>query len=267
MLGEPTWSCKNLTGNYWGSHLFSILTGGNHMSEIAKDLTLEQRLARVEAYIEIQNVMSSYAYFHSANRHQESAELFALDTEDAWSEMTWGRYNGKEGIMRLYKGFHTFTDGDRVGKMHIHTLCHPMIEVAADCKTARAIWVSPGLETDSFTKGTPEAFWCWIKYDCDFIIEKGRWKIWHMRTPGIIMTPYDTPWTKPVFNTMGGPPMPEEYYPDEPPVGPNWEYSPDKVYPYNDPEQPAPYRTWSDLKLANRDNTKSKPVTPLARKR
>jgi len=38
------------------------------MDDITKDLTLEQRLARVEAYIEIQNVMSAYAYFHSANR-------------------------------------------------------------------------------------------------------------------------------------------------------------------------------------------------------
>jgi hypothetical protein len=58
------------------------------MGNITKDLTLEQRLARVEAYIEIQNVMSAYAYFHSAGRHQEAAELFALDSEDVWSEMT-----------------------------------------------------------------------------------------------------------------------------------------------------------------------------------
>jgi hypothetical protein len=239
------------------------------MSEITKDLTIEQRLARVEACIEIQNVMSGYAYLHSANRHVETAELFALDTDDVWSEMTWGRYCGREGVMRLYKGYHAFVDGDRVGKMHIHTLCQPMIEVAADCKTARGIWVSPGHETGSFVKpGALEAFWCWMKYDCDFIVEKSQWKIWHMRTPGIMMTPYDKPWTTPVFNTCEqGPPMPEEYYPDEPPVGPNWEYSTERVYPYNDPEPPVPYRTWAELKPANRDNSKSAPITPLSRKK
>jgi hypothetical protein len=239
------------------------------MSEVINDLTLEQRLTRTEAYIEIQNVMSSYAYLHSANRHQETAELFALDTADVWSEMTWGRYCGREGIMRLYAGYHTFVDGDCVGKMHIHTLCQPMIEVAADCKTARGIWVSPGHETGSFVKPDAlEAFWCWMKYDCDFIIEKGRWKIWHMRTPGMMMTPYDTPWTTTVFESgANGPPMPEEYYPDEPPVSPNWEYSTEKVYPSNDPEPPVPYRTWSELKPANRDNSKGILVTPLFKKK
>jgi hypothetical protein len=239
------------------------------MSNIAKDLTLEQRLARTEAYIEIQNVMSSYAYFHTANRHQEAAELFALDTEDVWAEMTWGRYCGREGIMKLYPGYHGYVDGDCVGKMHVHTLCQPMIEVAADCRTARGIWISPGHETGSFVKpGGLEAFWCWLKYDCDFIHENGRWRIWHMRTPGMMMTPYETPWTKPVFESgKDGPPMPEKYYPDEPPIGSNWEYAPDRVYPYNDPEQPVPYRTWSDLKPANRDNSQGKPVTPLAKKK
>lgn len=239
------------------------------MSDFIKDLPLEQRLARVEAYIEIQNLMSQYCYLHTAGRHREAAELFALDTEDVWAEMTWGRYCGREGIMKLYPGYHVYVDGDRVGKMHVHAPCQPMIEVAADHRTARGIWIAPGHETSSFTKqGELEAFWCWMKYDCDFILEKGRWRIWHMRTPGMIMTPFDTPWTKATFKTgEDGPPMPEEYYPDEPPVGQNWEYSPDMIYPLNDPEPPVPYRTWSDLKPANRDNSKSRPVTPLARKK
>jgi len=240
------------------------------MSNITKDLTLEQRIARTEAYQEIQNVMAKYAFYHTANKHQEAAELFALDTEGTWSEMTWGRYCGREGLMRLYPGFHVWTDGDGVGKMHVHTLCQPCIEVAADAKTARGIWISPGHETSSFIRESNDAFWCWMKYDCDFIVENGEWKIWHMRTPGILMTPYDTPWTTPVFSTAGedtqGPPMPEEYYPDEPPIGPNWEYAPDRVYPTNDPEVPKPYKTWSEIKPANRDNTKSKPVTPLKKK-
>jgi hypothetical protein len=239
------------------------------MNNIVTNLSLEQRVARTEAYIEIQNVMSAYAYFHSASRHKEAAELFALDTGDVWAEMTWGRYCGREGILKLYLGYHVYIDGDKIGKMHIHTLSQPMIEVAADCKTARGIWVSPGHETGSFVKpGQLEAYWCWMKYDCDFIVENGLWKIWHLRTPGIMMTPYDTPWTKPVFESgVGGPPMPERYYPDEAPIGQNWEYATDRVYPSNDPEPPVPYKTWADLKLTNRDNSKGTPVTPLAKKK
>jgi hypothetical protein len=241
------------------------------MSDYTEGMNLEQRLARIEAYIDIQNLMSKYAYYHTANRHQECMELFALDTDDTWAEMTWGRYCGRESLKRLYPEFHVWVDGDPMGKMHVHTPCQPLIEVAADCKTARGIWVAPGHETGSPETPTPEAAWCWIKYDCDFIMENGEWKLWHMRTPGILMTPYHTAWTAPkshgVDERAGGPPLPEEFRPDEPPVGPNWEYSLDKVYPTNDPEVPPRYATWSEREWANRDNSHSEPIAPLAEKK
>jgi hypothetical protein len=41
---------------------------------------LERRLARVEAVAEIQNVMSTYSFWHSANMHAECETLFALKT-------------------------------------------------------------------------------------------------------------------------------------------------------------------------------------------
>jgi hypothetical protein len=240
------------------------------MSTYTEAMSIEQRLARIEAYIDIQNLISKYAFYHTANRHQECAQLFALDTAGTWSEMTWGRYCGREGILRLYPGFHVWTDGDGTGKMHVHAPCQPVIEIAADGQTARGIWVAPGHETGSFVRDENDAFWCWMKYDCDFILENGEWKIWHMRTPGMLMTPYDTPWTTPAFTTGGennpGPPMPEEFYPDEPPVGPNWEYAPGRVYPVNDPEIPPRYTTWSERDWANRDNSHSEPVTPLRNK-
>ena len=86
------------------------------MSQYTEGMSLEQRLARIEAYIDIQNLMSKYAYYHTANLHQECMELFALDTEDTWSEMTWGRYCGREGLERLYPGFHNWVDGDITGQ-------------------------------------------------------------------------------------------------------------------------------------------------------
>jgi hypothetical protein len=241
------------------------------MSSYTESMTLEQRLARIEAYIDIQNLMSRYAFYHTANRHLDCVELYALETEGTWSEMTWGRYCGREGLMRLYPGFHVWIDGDPAGKMHVHTPCSPVIEVAADCKTARGIWVAPGHETCAHASSTPQAAWCWMKYDCDFIVENGEWKIWHMRTPGIFMTPYDAPWTAspppPPPGQQPGPSLVEEYYPDEPPVGPNWEYAVDRVYPVDDPEVPPRYATWSERDWPNRDNSKADPVSPLAKKR
>lgn len=241
------------------------------MRRYTETMTLEQRLARIEAYIDIQNLMSKYAFYHTANQHQECMDLFALDTEDTWAEMTWGRYCGREGLRRLFPGFHIWIDGDPRGKMHVHAPCQPCIEVAGDCKTARGIWVAPGLETSAFVHpDRPDASWCWMKYDCDFIVENGEWKFWHMRTPGIFMTPYETPWTTPAPPPPGaeeGPPLLEEYYPDEPPVGPNWEYAPDRVYPANDPEVPPRYATWAERDWPNRDNSQAAPISPLLKKK
>lgn len=237
------------------------------LSSYTEAMSLGQRLARVEAYIDIQNLMSKYSFYHTANRHQDCADLFALDTEDVWAEMVWGRYCGREGILRLYPGYHAWADGDCKGKMHMHAPCSPYIEVAADCQTARGIWVAPGHETGPIAHPGNEAFWCWMKYDCDFIVEHGEWKIWHMRTPGIFMTPFAVPWTENVSVTGGegnaGPLMPEQFRPDEPPVAPNWEYTPDSVYPQNDPEVPCRYDTWSNVQWANRDNSSAPPVSPL----
>jgi hypothetical protein len=219
---------------------------------MGENVTLDgllKRIERNEAYIKIMNVMGRYAFWHTANMHQECAELFALETEGTWSEMQWGRYNGKEGILKLYPGLHHAIDGPKghAGKMHMHPLTTPVIEVAEDCMTAKAVWISPGHETGSFIRTDhDDAFWCWMKYDCDFIKENSQWKIWHMRTPGIFMTKYDTPWT---VVPEGGPemsPFPEIYLPDEPPSKPNWEYKPGSIYP-NDPPPPMPYELWANL--------------------
>jgi hypothetical protein len=170
-----------------------------------------------------------------------------------------------------YPEGHPWLDGEPAGKMHMHVPCSPVIEVAADCRTARGIWVAPGHETSTRASATPQAAWCWMKYDCDFIVEEGEWKIWHLRTPGIFMTPYDQPWTvSPPPLPAGqqpGPPLLEEYLPDEPPVGPNWEYAVDKVYPRDDPEVPPRYSTWTEREWPNRDNSHSEPISPLARQR
>lgn len=240
------------------------------MSSYTEGMSLEQRLARIEAYIDIQNLMSKYSYCHSANRHRECMELFALETEDTWAEMTWGRYRGRDGLERLFPRFHAYVDGDGRGRMHVHVPCQPLIEVSADCRTARGIWVAPGHETTSFMQDKLEAFWCWIKYDCDFILENGEWKFWHMRTPGMMMTPYGTSWTvklpPPGGADVPGPVVPAEFRPDEPPVKPNWEYSPDSIYPADDLEVPPRYATWSEREWPNRDNSGSRPVSPLAEK-
>ena len=162
--------------------------------------SLEERVQRLEDIDEIQKLMSRYSYCHTASLHQETADMFAKNAPDIRAEVndTWGIYEGREGIQRLYVGVHVHSDGpDRKGRMFMHTLTTPIIEVAGDGKTAKGLWISPGHET-KIIDGKLQPYWAWCKYGVDFIKEDGEWKFWHVQVYGVFLCPYDKSWVEAV---------------------------------------------------------------------
>lgn len=143
-------------------------------------LTAEQKIERMWDAQEVQKVMSKYAYLHNAHMHEETAALFA-DRDDVWLECGgMGIYKGKEGIRNFMVVWHESLTGDEHGAFNEHLLTTPIVEVAADGKTAKAVWMSPGVETRRMLpKGELEASWIWGKYGVDFIKEGDEWKFWH----------------------------------------------------------------------------------------
>lgn len=210
------------------------------VAKIISMMTPEQRLERLEAYDAVSNVMGRYSYLHTAGRHTESESLFALKTAGVRVEMMWGVYEGAQSIHRLYSGMHVETEGvnERKGQLHLHTLTTPVIEVAGDLKTAKAVWVSPGVETGFFGTDKITANWGWAKYAADFIKENGEWKIWHLHVYGLFLSPYDKNWVE-VINDHDMPELPDHWKPDRPPTT-HWMYSPDRVAVLS-PAPPAPY--------------------------
>lgn len=216
----------------------------------APDPKIQLKFERLEAVQEIQNIMGRYSYMHTAGLHKESGDLFALKTPGVRAEMMWGVYEGEAGIRRLYPGFHEWADRDegsgkpRPGTMHMHTLTTPVIEVAGDGKTAKAVWISPGHETGAFGGSKQlEAHWAWCKYAADFIKEDGQWKIWHLHVYGLFMSPYNQSWVEQP-NDHPAPPLPDEFKPDRPPTT-HWMYSTDRVPEYV-PAPPQPYETFDE---------------------
>lgn len=204
---------------------------------------LAARLARLEAVHQIQNIMGRYSFLHTAGMHKESGDLFALKTPGVRAEMMWGIYEGEAGIRKLYPGFHEWADGDRVGRMHQHTLTTPVIEVAGDLKTAKAVWIAPGHETGKFgPENKISANWAWMKYACDFIQEEGQWKIWHLHVYGLFLAPYHKSWVEAPDDMNGDMGIPPEFAPDKPPTT-HWEYRPDRKTEYV-PAPPAPYQSF-----------------------
>ena len=205
--------------------------------------SLEERVQRLEDIHAIQNVMGKYAYFHTAGLHKETAELFALKTPGVRAEIdNWGVYEGPEGIQRLYVEVHNYIEGDRIGRMHMHALTTPVIEVAGDGKTAKAVWISPGHATGPF-EGELKAYWAWLKYGGDFVKEDGAWKIWHLHMYAIFLTPYDKSWVEATIPSSAAH-IPDELKADRAPTY-WWTYSPTAVTE-NVPAPPEPYETFDE---------------------
>ena len=208
---------------------------------------LEERIARLEAVREIENLMSRYAFYHAACTHEKCLQISALETPGVSVELPFGVYEGRAGLERLYRGLLGRADDDvagRSGKLHQNTMTTSVVEVAEDGRTARGVWMCPGHATDTYrSDGSLEAVWRWVKYGCDFAKEEDGWKIWHMRIYGVFGTPFYTSWTD---SDGSGPPPPPQLPPELAPDRPAhalWQYRTDAVYP-NDPAPPLPYSTF-----------------------
>jgi len=135
----------------------------------------EDRLQRLEDVREIENLMAKYAYLHTAGMHEETAALFAQKTPGVRVEISpIGRWNGPEGIYKVMVKFHKFIGVGKPGHLCVHPQTTPLIQVAGDGKTAKGVWMSPGLETrkDEDT-GTFLGLWVWGHYGVDFVKETG----------------------------------------------------------------------------------------------
>ena len=205
---------------------------------------------RLEAAQACRNLMGRYSYLHTAFRNKEFMELWAK-RDDVSQTMPFGKFVGYEGVYQSYVGFH----GDRNnpedyeqlrGLMMIHEMCTDVIEVAADGKTAKGIWISPGTETAP-SPGKEKGAWCWGKYEVEFIKEDGVWKFWHMTLYPLFLTPYNRSWGEPALKMAGNGEMPDMGPYCHPLEKPFWEYGPDAIYPEDEPAVPQRYDSYPGI--------------------
>ena len=162
------------------------------------------QLARAQAVTEIANTMARYNYYHSGGRQRDCLDQFAMRTPGVAIEIAmWGQYNEAECLYENYvEGIakHEQSIGARKGWYCEHPIYNPLIEVAADCKTAKAEWQTFGPETAKEHPEDPECpfdpNWMYGKYQADFIVENGHWKIWHLQIMPDIMCPTCKPFTE-----------------------------------------------------------------------
>jgi hypothetical protein len=240
---------------------------------------LERRLARLEEdnrslqrvkdVQEIQNTFSMHEYYHMAGRHGEEMDaIWAQNTPGLAMEEAFlnGRYVGLEAVRGYYVDFFElfFQEGLKEvrrifpelgsepaeamppGVQILHTLTTPVIEVAEDRKTAKAVWLSPGY-ISAPAGGKLQAFWHWDRYAIDFAREDGRWKIWHFWVGKDFSTPYEKSWVEaaldppPVVRLDTVPGFPKPNAPSQTSYGGYSPFEPARFVPV----PPVPYRTFS----------------------
>jgi hypothetical protein len=218
------------------------------------DKSLEQRIQRALDYQEVANVMSRYEWYLSAGQYDKVVELFAQKTPGVRAEVgSWGVYEGTAGIKRKFGrgGLDEWLQGKtgslKPGVMNSQTNTTPVIEIAGDSKTAKGVWLCPGLATSLDESGKPKASWSWCKRAADFVKEDGKWKIWHYHVYGVFICPYEKSWADmdDPFVGLELPPLPDELKPDKPTTHPLWMYSPTRAVEYV-PSAPEPYETFDE---------------------
>ncbi|HTP38693.1 MAG TPA: nuclear transport factor 2 family protein [Steroidobacteraceae bacterium] len=138
----------------------------------------------VIALNEIQNLMGKYSHWGHLRGEGTLAELFAMKTEG----VSWRTPMGPAGIEEMKARFDRPAESLEGGQIHVHSMLTPVIEIAADGKTAKGVWDSFG---PNISSGSDIGNWLWVKYGVDFTKEDGVWKIWHLQVYALFNTPFN----------------------------------------------------------------------------
>ena len=230
-------------------------------------MTLEElalQVERLQAAQACRNIMGRYSYYHTAFRNKDYMTLWA-QRPDSYFKFPFGQYIGYDAIAHCYLVEHGDRDDPGMdqklqGIMTMHQLDTEVLEVAADCKTAKGVWISPGHETflrnpenvdpaQEPDKLVPDPMWAWSKYEVEFIKDTdGQWKLWHMVLYPLFKTGYHQAWTEceakveQAINPDADQTKPGETNPMTGQKTPDfWQWSKTAVYPASEPEPPVPY--------------------------
>lgn len=253
------------------------------LAELTTRLEAADRTAeRARDRGEIENLFAHYMYLHNSFQDERIKPLWVK--------------RGTPGVSAQYSNVGVYTDYDKimayhsgrpspVGKLILHYLTTPMIEVASDGATAKGVWIAAGVESGLmskeqaaqapaflFEKGEASgnevhgkrvwAHWVQMQYALDFIHEDGGWRIWHFRCFELSRARFDQNWIataaevqdsakNATFNAdlmyLGNDGRPVFMpKPDGAPKSLAYPYRPDAAIEPDNPPLPVPYRTFRD---------------------
>ena len=150
---------------------------------------LEQRKTRVEDINAIKRLQRAYGYYLDEQLWDEMADLFAADgsIEIALDGVYQGKKRVREYLYALGKG----KSGLAPGQLNEHLQLMPVVDIAADGRTAKGTWRAVILAGQL----GKEAFWSEGPYENEYIKEDGVWKLHRLHWFQTLFVPYEGGWS------------------------------------------------------------------------
>ena len=182
-----------------------------------KQFSSQELLSRWEDLREIKNLMGRLSHDYVLKAVGSIYATYWSTRQDVCLGINEGWFDGAEAVSAYYVnqderivlesrliqaafpeelGNKTASEVHGVGMIDYKPVDTPVIEIAADGKTAKGLWTIRGSHS-VLTKGGPMAYWEWGWFAVDFVLEDGTWKIWHMQYLQDVCRPCGYPWTGP----------------------------------------------------------------------
>lgn len=176
--------------------------------------TTEQLVERWEHLRAIKNLMGRMSADYTLKKEGQMFSKYWASCEDVSLCTNEGWYLGAEAVKGYYQtladqitaqsklianifpeelGGKSEAELNGVGTMDYKPVDTPVVEIAADGKTAKGIWCIRGSHSKILPSG-PVAYWEWGWFAADFILEDGAFKIWHLQYLQEVCRPSGHPW-------------------------------------------------------------------------
>ena len=157
--------------------------------------TLQEQTQALRDIEEIKKLQRAYGYYLENWMTDEVADLFS-DRPDTVLLVHAGEFRGMEGVKRFFRPRGEDKGRRRPEFFHQVMQLSPIIDVAADGKTAKGRWYGFGANATPVKDGV---FQGWMNgvYENEYIKENGKWKIWKLGWYMYFFAPYFKGWVAP----------------------------------------------------------------------
>lgn len=173
-------------------------------------LTTSEKIRNAAACQEVENLHARHCFMHCAGRNIEEIDNYwshdpgvswghAFGKWTSWTgvKFGWGGSLERKGTLAFLQLTQVWPqiaglDPRPIQESAIHMLATDIIEVAADGKTARAYFYTPGAICSMLNLNRQrKCFLMWERYGIEYVCEDGQWKFYTIQVCPDIMAPLD----------------------------------------------------------------------------